>query len=99
MTGPSNRVGQVRAWLYEARESWGLSLTTFDGFDAAIVGLVERFGMGPVVLYDRQKCIEVLLGQGMDHDGAEEYFDFNVAGAWVGEGTPAFVTLVPEEAA
>jgi hypothetical protein len=28
---------------------------------------------------------------GMSREDAEEYFDFNVAGAWVGEGMPVFL--------
>ena len=28
----------------------------------------------------------------MTWDDAEEWFEFNVVGAWVGENTPAFVT-------
>ena len=28
---------------------------------------------------------------GMDLDEAKEFFDFNVAGAWVGEGTPIWM--------
>ena len=28
---------------------------------------------------------------GMHEDEAEEYFEFNVTGAWVGHGTPVFV--------
>jgi hypothetical protein len=27
----------------------------------------------------------------MSEDEAEEYFEFNVTGAWVGHGTPIFV--------
>jgi len=32
-----------------------------DGFDDAILGFVERFGAPPVVLYNRDKCIEILM--------------------------------------
>lgn len=66
-----------------------------DGFDDAIVGVVERITAQPVVLYDRERCIEILMGKGMDRLEAEEYFDYNVTGSWVGEGTPAFVSFIP----
>jgi hypothetical protein len=64
-----------------------------DGFDDAIVGLVMRFGFeSPIVLYDRKKCIEILtVRDGMDEEGAEEFFQFNVEGAWVGAETPCFL--------
>ena len=29
-----------------------------DGFDAAVIGVVHRCGMGPVTLYDQAKCLE-----------------------------------------
>lgn len=65
-----------------------------DGFDDAIVGVVERFGMPPVVLYNRERCISILMEDGLDREDAEEHFSFNVIGAWVGEYTPAFATLL-----
>ena len=64
-----------------------------DGFDAALIGTGERCGQPTLAVYDREKCIEVLQGQGMSYDEAQEYFDFNVVGAWVGEQTPIFVDV------
>lgn len=63
-----------------------------DGFDEALMGTVQIFNR-TVVLYDRAKCIEVLC-RDMSREDAEEHFSFNVVGAWVGEGTPAFADLV-----
>lgn len=63
----------------------------------AIIGYVERFGMSPVVLLDRSKCIEV-LEQEMSHEEAEEFFEFNTIGSWIGaEETPCFATLISSE--
>lgn len=65
-----------------------------DGFEDALIGHVQQFNKGPLALYDREKCIGILMERdGMDRDSAEEFFDFNVQGAWVGEGTPAFAVL------
>lgn len=64
-----------------------------DGFDAALIGTGERCGQPTLAVYDRKKCIEILQGQGMSYDEAQEYFDFNVVGAWVGEQTPIFVDV------
>jgi hypothetical protein len=60
--------------------------------DAAIVGLVSAFGKEPVVCYDREKVIEILMEDGMDEEEAEEFFSFNIEGAYVGEATPMFIS-------
>lgn len=64
-----------------------------DGFDAALIGYVQR-GAATVALYDARKCIEILITEdGMTVEEAIEFFDYNVLGAWVGDGTPAFAFL------
>lgn len=63
-----------------------------DGYDEAIIGYVHRCGEDPIVVYDAEKCIDLLVeDSGMDRDEAEEFFDFNVVGGWVGKRTPAFL--------
>jgi hypothetical protein len=56
-----------------------------DGFDEAIIGVDER---DMRLIYSVDKCLDVLMGQGMDQEEAEEYFWFNVSGAYVGKKTP-----------
>jgi hypothetical protein len=80
-------------WLRE----YGEELLLADGLDAAIIGVVERCGQQPFVVYDAEHCIELLAAQGMDEDEAAEFFAFNVAGAWVGPHTPGFLIRPPEE--
>lgn len=63
-------------------------LVTWDDCDEAIVGIVSRCGMGTLVLYDRDKLVEVFIGKGMTHSEAEEWVSFNIEGAYVGEKTP-----------
>ena len=66
-----------------------------DGYDDCLIGYVERFGAPPLALYDREKVIHKLMKRdGMDYDTAQEFFDFNIIGAWVGENTPAFATIL-----
>jgi hypothetical protein len=61
-------------------------------FDRAIIGLAERINM-MVVAYDRDMTIQAMVDvDGMDYDEAVEFFEFNTAGAWMGEGTPVFIT-------
>ena len=69
----------------------------FDGLDDAIVGLGMQQYKGPVVVYDRTKCIEILTNRdGMTPEEAEEFFSFNTEGAWVGEKTPFIIQTVEE---
>ena len=63
-----------------------------DGFEEAFIGVVHRFGVyKPIAAYDREMCIEILMRDGCSRDGAEEYFEYNVIGAWVGAQTPLFI--------
>lgn len=62
-----------------------------DGFDAAILGVAEGLGRPRCVVYDRDACVQILIAKGMTAEEAEEFFSFNVEGAWVGEHTPLFV--------
>jgi hypothetical protein len=70
------------------------TILTADGFENALIGYVQVFSR-IVALYDRAKCISILMERdGMTHEDAEEYFDYNVVGAYVGEKTPAFATIL-----
>lgn len=77
---------------------------TFDGLDEAFVGVATRCGQPTLAVYDRETCID-LLHKSMDPTGsergreeAEEYFEFNVSGAWVGPHTPIILqSLSPED--
>jgi hypothetical protein len=79
-------IADLKAWCDENEET----VLTADGFDDALLGLGQQFHTFFAV-YDRSKCIKILMGQGMSEMDAEEYFEFNTAGAYVGEQTPVFV--------
>lgn len=65
-----------------------------DGFDEAFVGIVHRAGKS-VACYDIAKCLSVLQERdGMNFEEAVEYLEFNLLGAYVGEGTPCFLEYV-----
>lgn len=65
-------------------------------FDAAIIGLARRCGL-EAMCYDRNKVIDILIAEeGMDYEEALEHFEYNIAGAYVGEHTPIFLEY-PEE--
>jgi hypothetical protein len=67
-------------------------LLTLDGFDEAIIGVVERVGI-QAICYDTDKIIEILK-RDMDEDLAWLWFDMNIAKAWVGESTPLFLNRI-----
>jgi hypothetical protein len=63
-----------------------------DGFDDAIIGMAERINLGPVVAYDVDKMIDIMVQRdGMTHEEAIEFFDYNIIGSWMGEFTPVFI--------
>lgn len=70
------------------------SLLLADGFDEAFLGIATRCGQPPVAVYDADRCIQVLMKDGMEYEEACDYFSFNVTGAWVGPQTPMFVEKV-----
>lgn len=63
----------------------GQELLKADGFDDAVIGIDSR---GMRLIYSRNKCIDILVKQGLSYEEAIEHFDFNVEGAYVGEQTP-----------
>lgn len=83
-----------------------LRLEPCECFDPAIVALTEhardrwtRETPHPVFVYDTRLCIEAIArmcaddgasDDELDYEAAQDYFEFNTAGAWMGPGTPTF---------
>lgn len=60
--------------------------------DNAILGMVIQKGSKTLVLYDPLKIIDnLMLGGEMTYDDAVEFYEYNIADAYVGEDTPAFL--------
>jgi len=55
-----------------------------DGFDDAIIGIDNK---SMRLIYSVSKCLDI-LSLDMSEEEAEEYFEFNVSGSYVGEKTP-----------
>ena len=67
-----------------------------DGFEDAFIGVVESFGSEPKACYSLEDCEEILCSRdNMTSDEAVEYLHFNVTQAYVGEHTPAFISVMP----
>jgi hypothetical protein len=69
-------------------------LLLMDGFDDCIIGICESFGGVPVVAYDYDKVLANLQASGMTYEEAVEYHEFNQAGAYVGQPTPALTVRI-----
>jgi len=68
-----------------------------DGYNDCVIGVLERYGMESIVLYDKAKVIDKLIEDGCDdYEGANEFYEFNQLGAWVGDKTPGFLIKLPD---
>ena len=74
-------IDKIREWFPEEN-----FVRVAGGFDDAIIG-IESLTMR--LIYSTSKCIEILQ-QDMDEEDANEYFHYNIAGAYMGEKTPIF---------
>lgn len=62
-----------------------------DGFEDALIGIGIQFDKR-LAVYDYEKCVEILIDkEKMNREEAEEWMEFNVVGAYVGEHTPIFL--------
>jgi len=69
---------------------------TYDGFDSAIYGIAVRPCNRTVVAYDFDLMVKQCEEDGMTWEEAIEYIDFNIIGAYMGEGTPIIVRKIGE---
>jgi hypothetical protein len=66
-----------------------------DGLLYAVIGIATRADGLRVVCYSIEKIIEVFMTRdGMTEEEAYEFYEFNVACAWVGDKTPIFVETI-----
>lgn len=66
-----------------------------DEFDDCIVGIGRRCGQPDLIIYDVDKIIATLMEQGnMSFEDAHEFYEHNIVGAWVGEGTPIYMNRI-----
>jgi hypothetical protein len=70
-------------------------LIKVDGHDNAYIGVGTCFGEMDRLVYDIDTIINNLKDQGMTEEEAQEYFDYNIADAYVGEKMPVYVTKIP----
>jgi hypothetical protein len=68
------------------------NLKMLTGFDDAIVGLSKVHGSDPVLIYDPEKIIDILMErEGWDVETAIDFYEHNIECAYFGPGTPAML--------
>jgi hypothetical protein len=72
------------------------SALVMDGYDDCVIGVMERYGMDPIVIYDKESVIQRLMDEGCDsYEGALKYYEFHQLGGWHGPKTPGFLVRLP----
>lgn len=65
---------------------------TADGLEKAYIGFTVNQHHPAVAVYDYDKCIQVLVDRdGMTHEDADEFLQFNTVSAYVGENGPLYI--------
>tara|TARA_R100001443_G_scaffold17413_4_gene27897 strand:+ start:522 stop:776 length:255 start_codon:yes stop_codon:yes gene_type:complete len=62
-----------------------------DGHENAFVGFGNQALSESVAVYSMLRILANLQEMGMSGDEALEFFEFNIAGAWVGDRTPIII--------
>lgn len=93
-------IKEIKEWIVEYNPDALLA----DGYEDAIMGIGSQHGSNTVVIYDRDKCIEILANQFAQEDNREDpyleaidYFDYNTSCAYVGKNTPIFMQRIDSE--
>jgi len=85
----SDTIGSV-TWLSNMTDRYG-DMLIMEGYNDCIEGVCIQFGKPPCIIYNREKVINTLVSQGMTIEEAEDFHEFNQAGAYMGENTPVFM--------
>jgi len=87
---PEDRLNDIRTTI---SETWGCEFLFLSEpeYDEAIIGVVERAAGAPVIAYDTQKILNI-LERTMPMEDAQDYFDYNIVGSYMGDKTPVFIT-------
>jgi hypothetical protein len=74
-------------------EEWGQAFLFMSepDYDEAIIGVMERAGGESVIAYDTQIILSV-LERSMSAEEAQEFFEYNILGAYMGDRTPVYIT-------
>lgn len=84
---------EILDFIEENFSDFSKDILLADGFDDAFIGGGTSFNNVPVAVYDEDKCIEI-LSKNMTQEEAQEYFEYNVVGSYVGKFTPIFIKRI-----
>lgn len=82
-----------KSWLDETEIEGLLRMTNYD---KCAIGVLERIGMEPIVIYDKALVLKQLRDDGCTELEAIEWYEYNMVGAYMGERTPGFL-VKPED--
>lgn len=80
----------MRLWVEDRLAELGVEALLADGFDSAIMGVVE-VDNNYVVAYSTSKIIAKLVAEGLTLEDAYDHFYYNIACAYLGPTTPIYV--------
>lgn len=90
-----NALKRIHVMLDHCCDEHGDTVLLPDGLEASFVGIDHNDGM-PRGVFSREVAIETLMRVGeMNYEDAVEYWEFNVACAYVGEQTPLWISTKP----
>jgi len=95
---------EITKFLDEYNSTPETEVLVMDGFDDCIVGLIHNVEKFPILCYDKRQVINSLIVNFTEENSTDlpdfdayttaiEWFEFNMIGAWMGNGTPCFLTL------
>jgi hypothetical protein len=64
-----------------------------EDYRSALIGVGYRFNSGPLAVYSLNMILEILTSDGTSMEDALDWYQYNMVGAWVGDGTPIFVDM------
>jgi hypothetical protein len=88
-------VHNVNCDCEKCQETETSQLLKLDGFDECYLGIGDSYGEHPALVYDQNKIIEQLKQDGMSEEEAEEYYEYNILGSYLGEKMPIFLNRIP----
>lgn len=82
--------GGTHSWM----DNLDYKAMKMDGYDDCAIGIMERIGEDPIIVYDKKAVLEKLASEeGMTDIDAIEWYEYNMIGAYMGVGTPGFITF------
>ena len=68
-----------------------------DEYDDCVIGIGYRVSAGPLAVYSIPLVLKAMQELSVDDLEAQEFFEYNTIGAWMGDGTPIFIHLFGED--